>query len=354
MIPTEPIRISLPDGPSYVVCGSELDPLMQHFRALATIPEDCPVPLARALVRPGQVVLDIGAHIGFFSLAMASLGCRVVAVEANPENVRYLQASIALNGFADRIQVINAVASDHFGKLPFFSHGATSRVCVAGARPDLIEVAAEPLAPLLDRSGVRQIDLIKIDIEGHEIEALQGAADWLSGPAAPPIIYESNHFAHHLRGRSALRLRQFIASLGYQGQYRSQPASRVLLDVGPDDFHAEMYVDYLATRKPLRGLDGWEIAPGPDLATIAKELLQTFGGAFDWALAAYGTSLSAARRQMLRHPGIRCYLDDLRLHASEEVRDSVRWYTPPSGILGAIAHAWMARWRKRHTPRRAA
>jgi hypothetical protein len=91
------------------------------------------------LVQPGDGVLDLGGHIGTFALAAAALGCRVVCVEAAPENVALLNASVARNGF-DRMHVVWGAATDHEGTLRFLPHGPWGTI----ANPDVERVPAIP------------------------------------------------------------------------------------------------------------------------------------------------------------------------------------------------------------------
>jgi hypothetical protein len=78
------------------------------------------------LMKPGDTVLDLGGHVGTFSLAAAALGCRVVCIEAAPENAALLRASVARNGF-DRMLVVQAVATDQEGTVRFLPNGPWGR-----------------------------------------------------------------------------------------------------------------------------------------------------------------------------------------------------------------------------------
>src|SRR6516165_9821669 len=91
---TIPVR----EGLSFdIVIGAEADdPFSQAF-AQGSFPSGPLTDLMLQLVRPGDSVLDLGAHIGTFSLAAAALGCRVLSVEASPRNAKLLQASVARN-----------------------------------------------------------------------------------------------------------------------------------------------------------------------------------------------------------------------------------------------------------------
>src|SRR5947209_2183069 len=64
------------------------DPLSQAYLQGGEPPNAALLRLMLALVRPGQTVLDLGAHIGTFTLTATAAGCRVVAIEASPGNAR--------------------------------------------------------------------------------------------------------------------------------------------------------------------------------------------------------------------------------------------------------------------------
>lgn len=67
------------------------------------------------LIRPGWICVDIGAHLGYFTLLLAHLvgeRGRIFAFEALPENARWLMENVALNGFADRVTVENLAIAD--------------------------------------------------------------------------------------------------------------------------------------------------------------------------------------------------------------------------------------------------
>jgi FkbM family methyltransferase len=129
-------------------------------------------------VKPGMCVVDIGANIGFLTMLLASLVERsglVVAVEPNPENIKLLEASRRVNGF-DQVLVIQAAAGRQTGVLALnvsYSNGVTWELpdnldAIFASRP----VPCFPLDPILPKD--RRISLIKIDVEGAELNALIG------------------------------------------------------------------------------------------------------------------------------------------------------------------------------------
>ena len=127
-------------------------------------------------IQAGDVVLDIGANIGYFSMLAASLGAQVYAVEPLAQNVRLLAASRIANGYTG-MQIVPAAASCDIGCLAIaasHSNGIVSR------QTDGVDIAlaSDFVAGIpIDRIITDQpVALIKIDVEGHEYLALQGAA----------------------------------------------------------------------------------------------------------------------------------------------------------------------------------
>jgi FkbM family methyltransferase len=132
-------------------------------------------------VKSGMAVVDIGANIGCLTMLLASLvggAGLVVAVEPNPENIKLLEASRRVNGF-DQVLVVQAAAGRQTGLLALnvsHSNGMT------GELPDNVDAifASRPvpsfaLDAILPRD--RRFDLIKIDTEGAELNALIGLSD---------------------------------------------------------------------------------------------------------------------------------------------------------------------------------
>ncbi|HUP32688.1 MAG TPA: FkbM family methyltransferase [Gaiellaceae bacterium] len=148
----------------------------------------------RELVEPGEVAFDVGAYIGFYSLALARLGAGpVVAVEPVPENAARVRRMAELNG--GHIVTVEAVAAAASGRrtLELGPTAAMSRLAgTVGVTwgPDepvrRIEVDAVRLDDLARLHGVPR--LIKVDVEGAAAEVLGGAAETLE--SRPTILCE--------------------------------------------------------------------------------------------------------------------------------------------------------------------
>jgi len=171
-------------------------------------------------VKPGMAVVDIGANIGYFTMLLASLvepSGLVVAVEPNPENIKLLEASRRLNGF-DHVLIIQAAAGRQTGLLRLnvsYSNGIT------GELSDDVDAifASHPVSCVaLDRilPKDRRINLIKVDTEGAELNALIGLSETIDRDH-PVIVSEFSPGAltgiSHSSGPEYLR---FLIAKGYR------------------------------------------------------------------------------------------------------------------------------------------
>ncbi len=124
-----------------------------------------------AAVTPGCTVLDVGAHIGMYTLLAAKRGAQVFAVEADPLNAAMLRHHVALNGFAGRVTIFEMAAIDTIRPVTLYRHPfslAESNIVGAGALCGTVE------GKTLDSLNLPPIDVCKMDIEGAELQALKG------------------------------------------------------------------------------------------------------------------------------------------------------------------------------------
>ena len=73
----------------------------------------------RKLLNPGDIFIDVGAFIGFYTIYAAKLGAKVVAFEPHPSSFEILLYNITLNNLADRITAINKAVGSYKGTLKF-------------------------------------------------------------------------------------------------------------------------------------------------------------------------------------------------------------------------------------------
>ena len=140
-------------------------------------------------------VLDLGAHIGTFSLMVAHAlpRARILAVEAVPENASYLRVNVEQNGFSSRVRVFAGAVAATSGTLTMYLRDRTAQHSAVQKSEHSITVPALTLDELVARAG-GSCDLLKLDIEGSEFEVLEAAsAETLS--RIKTIIMEYHPFA---------------------------------------------------------------------------------------------------------------------------------------------------------------
>ena len=147
---------------------------------------------ARENLREGDVAVDVGANIGVLTFLAASIvgkTGRVIAVEPNPDNLQLLYRGIVVNGF-DNIEVLPHAASNV--RSVFSLTGGTSNTHLIGAREPQ-EGGHFVQSIVLDDAlaDLPRLDFVKMDIEGHEPQALEGFAR-LIGRHRPVLLVEFN------------------------------------------------------------------------------------------------------------------------------------------------------------------
>lgn len=290
-------------------------------------------------LRPGDRVLDLGGHVGTFGLAAAALGCEVVCVEAAPQNVALLSASVARNGF-ERMRVVHAAVSDQAGTLAFVPNGPWGTIANDAIRdvPALVyggaaapvaqrltpvEVPALTVDGLLDELGWERVDFVKLDIEGAEVTALRGMAGLLAQQDAPVVLYESN--AHTLRffDETTQRLAAIFHDYGYT-TFVIEPERLVPFSLDHPQYRC--VVNCLAVKGQPSALTNRPLVAAPSFEEIVRTIIsQAFS---QWThdrahvariLAEVGPALRADPRVML---ALRLLCRD----ADADVRTAAAWF----------------------------
>src|SRR5215475_4519706 len=141
------------------------------------------------IIKPGDVVFDVGAHYGYYTLLSSELvGAKgkVFAFEPSPGNIPRLKKHLDIN-HCDNVQVIELALSDHAGTARFDNHAGSG---VGHLSPDgQIEVQITSLDAISAKLPAPNV--LKIDCEGAEIEVLKGGEKTIR--SARPAIFLSTH-----------------------------------------------------------------------------------------------------------------------------------------------------------------
>jgi FkbM family methyltransferase len=146
------------------------------------------------LVQPHSLVFDVGANMGLFSLLSASKGADVVSFEPSRLLAARFDQNVALNGFPTILLVEEAVSNSQ-GAISFYETRAgncgVGRVFPFGHNENAAasySVPTNTVDSYVARLGMPA--LIKMDIEGAEWLALQGASETFKRPDAPDLLVE--------------------------------------------------------------------------------------------------------------------------------------------------------------------
>lgn len=149
--------------------------------------------LLLSLLSPGDVFVDVGANIGYFSvLAAARVGAAgaVVAVEPDPDNCRLLRRSLAHNRLERQVRVVEGALSDADGEGSLFlseDNLGDHQIYSDGTGRSAVPIRLYHGGDLLSRT-VPHIDVLKIDTQGSEWQVMRGLLPLLRRASRPPHI----------------------------------------------------------------------------------------------------------------------------------------------------------------------
>ena len=196
----------------------------------------------RSFLTPGAVCADVGAQMGYLSLAMATCAGRKTIVHAfEPEDINAARFSenMTLNKIQN-VQLHREAVSNVEGMLQLF----LSKTANAGTHSTLynertvtqesIQIPATTLDAFARHHDLQRLDLIKVDVEGAEFEVLQGADNVLR-IYRPRVILELCDRLQIERGLSSRQIKEFMLERNYSAYTIADDGTPV--PSGLDDLH---------------------------------------------------------------------------------------------------------------------
>lgn len=142
--------------------------------------------------KEAEVVLDVGAHVGRYSLRASRLvgsTGKVIAIEAEPSNFDALLYNLKLNQ-ANNVIPLGLAAWDRETTLELYIEVSSTSHSLVRPQPGSIKVKARPLDKVLEELGIEKIDWLKVDVEGAEVEVLRGLEKTMSRNPNLKILVE--------------------------------------------------------------------------------------------------------------------------------------------------------------------
>lgn len=175
----------------------------------------------KKIIKPGDVFLDIGANIGYFSLLIANSAptVKVISFEPVRDIFQQLKENIALNN-TKNVTVFNAAVGETKEEKEIFVSGADNLGMSSFQQPEnfsgkkeLVQVIT--LDDWFHRAGLAKIDIIKLDVEGSELNALKGMKQVLES-FKPIVIVEINPETLSMFGLTSSDIFNYLTGFNFE------------------------------------------------------------------------------------------------------------------------------------------
>lgn len=190
----------------------------------------------RRELQKGMVAVDLGANIGYASLIMAGIvGPKgaVYAIEPSERNFMFLNMNIKANGYENIIHSTQMGISNKKGVQKFYISDKSNlhSMTPTAHTHDAVDVPVDTLSEFL--KGKRNPNFIKMDIEGHEVEALEGMVDALDAAPPPVRILIEVHPMYYSEEHSFEKSLRLLLAIGFNTKYV------ISAGIGRPDFFVE-------------------------------------------------------------------------------------------------------------------
>ena len=179
-----------------------------------------------SLVRPKDVIVDIGANIGYYTLIFSKItgkGGKVFAFEPGRSNFMILKENLRINNYIDRVVTVNkAVTSEDNREINLYlnntNHGM-NRIFKSekyGKGTDSIEkIGTITLDSYFSHNQIQKVDFVKLDIEGSEYGAIKGMQQTLKNNESIKIITEFHPTSIREFGVDPIEFLELLDSFGF-------------------------------------------------------------------------------------------------------------------------------------------
>ena len=199
--------------------------------------------------KPGAVIIDIGAHIGLFSIIASQItgaAGKVYAFEPAPSTYELLQKTLAINHNESVIETFQKAVGRETGKITFFvsdgqADNGNSLVNYKDDRPlHGIDVEVTSVDAFIKEKKINRLDFIKIDVEGAEYDTLRGAAETLQN-LRPVCIVAIHPEPIKAKGDRLEDIYDFIISRQYKIMFNKKEFSKEELVVNTEMIDLHIY-----------------------------------------------------------------------------------------------------------------
>jgi FkbM family methyltransferase len=159
------------------------------------------------LLKGKDLVIDVGAHIGKYTILAAKLSKKVIAIEPNKENFTILERNIRLNRL-NNVYALNLAAFNKNSKLKLYIGDTSGQHSIFKKYGNYQSVDGIKLDSLFKRLNIKKVDLIKIDVEGAEVQVLLGMLEYLKKRRVKNIIIE-------VKPNNLRKIKRLFEKLGY-------------------------------------------------------------------------------------------------------------------------------------------
>lgn len=224
------------------------------FVFYARYPEYEEMKFLEEVIKPKDVCVDVGANVGAVTVLMAHQASKgkIFSFEPTPSLVPKINENVVINNFENRVEVIEKAVANKNGKLSFALTSESEVNHISTERDEhSTTVTSTSLDSFLKRKQVKDLDILKVDVEGAELSVFQGAKKSLKDKRVSIIVFEVNKNIEDF-GSTKQELLQYLERFGYSLYQINSKGLEVHLEKVKSNFSAEKTANLVAVANTKR------------------------------------------------------------------------------------------------------